>query len=239
MNEIEQQRRYYDETSHKFDEWHLGNSGDVEHVLACDLIVAYLARRYPTAKLLDIGGGTGRFYRYVRDNHPDARFDLMAIEPARAQRAMAYKAGVPPERHIEGDATQIQFPDDSFDFCTEFGVVHHIKDHRKAIQEMCRVASKGIFLSDCNKYAQGTPARRFAKRILRATGTWNLMDRVRTKGKGYQFSEGDGIFYSFSIFDVLDIVRQKFPNVHYWTTVPSTGPDLISGAPQVLVFASR
>ncbi len=238
MNDIQAQRKYYERTSAQFDSLHLGNDGDAEHVLACQLIVAYLNARDPKASLLDIGGGTGRFYRYIRDNHPQSDFNLMAIEPSEAQRRIAYANGVPEDRHIEGDATDICFSDNTFDFCTEFGVLHHIKNNRKAAREMCRVASKGVFLSDCNKYGQGGFHLRLVKQMLRLTGTWDLMDFIRTGGRRYHFSEGDGVFYSFSAFDVLDILREKFPNVNVWPTRPASSPNLYMGTGHVLVVAS-
>lgn len=238
-DDVELQRKYYDRTSARFDQWHLGNAGDVEHVVACDLILGYLTVRDPSASLLDIGGGTGRFYRYVRDNHPNSKLQLMAIEPSAAQRDTAYAAGVPREQHIEGDATNIAFGDDTFDYTTEFGVVHHIKDARKAVSEMCRVARKGVFLSDCNRYGQGSLPTRIVKQILRQTGTLPLVDRMRTGGNGYYMSETDGLYFPFSVFDVLDVVRGKFPKIHYWATLPSSSSNLMLGAPQVLVFATK
>jgi ubiquinone/menaquinone biosynthesis C-methylase UbiE len=239
VNEIELQRQYYERTSPQFDAWHIDNEGDSEHVLACELIVGYLHSRAPEASLLDIGGGTGRFYCYMQDKHPHSKLKLMAIEPSAAQRRVAYAKGVPETNHIEGDATNIAFADNAFDYCTEFGVVHHIMDNRTAVREMCRVASKGVFLSDCNRYGQGTWGQRILKQGLRHTGLWKVFDYFRTSGKGYQFSEADGIYYSFSVFDVLDVVRVKFPKVYVWSTLPVTSPNMYSGAAQVLVFATR
>lgn len=237
--EIALQRDYYQRTSGEFDKWHLGKSGDIEHVVACDLILGYLMARDPKAALLDIGGGTGRFYRYVRDKHPAAELSLMAIEPSAAQRETAYAAGVPRDKHIEGDATRLAFPDNAFDYATEFGVVHHIKDARTAVREMCRVARKGVFISDSNRYGQGGLMLRIAKQILRRTGTLPLYDRMRNGGKGYIMSDTDGLYYPFSVFDVVDVAREKFPHVHYWTTRPSTSANLVIGAPQVLIFATK
>jgi len=239
FSEIDRQRQYYERTSPKFDEWHLGHSGDAEHEVACDLIISYLHQRAPKASLLDIGGGTGRFYRYIRDNHPDSTFNLMAIEPSAAQRKIAYCNGVPEARHIEGDATQIQFADDHFDYCTEFGVVHHIKDNRKAVREMCRVARHGVFLSDSNRYGQGTKPARLVKNLARITRTYELANYFRTFGKRYHYSELDGVYYSFSVFDVVDVVREKFPNVYFWPTRPVSNANLLYGAPQVLLVAVK
>lgn len=239
MNETDLQRQYYERTSSKFDEMHLGKTGNNEHVLACDLIAAFLQGRDSNAKILDVGGGTGRFYRYLSDRWPNAKFDLIAIEPSEAQRRVAYENGVPEEKHIEGDATNIEFPDNTFDYATEFGVLHHIKNYRQAVREMCRVSAKGIFLSESNRYGQGSLPLRLAKAALWFTGTYGAMDSIRTMGKGYRFSEGDGVFYSFSAFDVLDIVRAKFPNLYAWPTRPVTSSNLFIGCNHVLIAAYR
>lgn len=230
---------YYAKTAHRFDAWHLGTEGDVEHLLACQLIVAFLHARDPEATILDVGAGTGRFFRYVRDSHPESRLRIFGIEPSPAQRSVAYAAGVPADRHVDGDATALAFPDDSFDYCTEFGVLHHIKECRRALQEMCRVARKGIFLSDCNRYGQGGRFARAAKYALRRLCLIEIVDLVRTKGRGYFMSHKDGLWFPFSIFDHLDVVRSKFPNIFIWATRPVSGPNLLLGAPQALVVATN
>lgn len=237
MKEIDLQREYYERTKAKYDTSHMEGSEDVEHTLACQLITAFLRPRYPNSKILDVGAGTGRFYRYLRDDAPRFSFKVMGIEPSAALRNVAYENGVPKGEHISGDATAIAYSDDSFDFCTAFGVLHHIKDSRQAVREMCRVASKGILISDSNKYGQGTLALRLTKQVLRLTRTWSLMNYVRTGGRGYQYSEGDGIFYSFSALEVLDIIRDKFPHIYLWPTRPATTPNLFMGCTHVLIVA--
>ena len=39
-------------------------------------------------------------------------------------------------------------------------------------------------------------------------GLWPILNYINTKGKGYGFSETDGCIYSFSVFDVLDVVYE-------------------------------
>src|SRR5262249_22927753 len=148
--------------------------------------------RYPDATILDVGAGTGRLFQFFREQNLE--FSIIGIEPSPAQRNIAYKKGVPPDKLIEGDATKLQFPENHFDFCTEFGVLHHIKDNARAVREMCRVASKGVFLSDSNNFGQGRLVSRSIKQSLRHLRLWKLAVTIKTRGKGYNYSDGDGIF---------------------------------------------
>ena len=49
-------------------------------------------------------------------------------------------------------------------------------------------------------------------------GLWNVYDYLRTKGKHYQISEGDGIFYSYSVYDNYDQVRSWAERIFLFST---------------------
>jgi len=234
MDEVALQREYYARTSHAFDAMHL--QGD-EHVLACHLLVAFLKAQNPDATILDIGAGTGRLFEFLQEQN--LQFTIIGVEPSHAQRGIAYNKGIRPDHLIEGDATKLEFPDNHFDFCTEFGVLHHIKKNRQALREMCRVASKGVFLSDSNNFGQGTFLVRVIKRLLRILRLWKLAVLFNTGGKGYTYSDGDGVFYSFTAFDCISILREKFPSIYIWNTKPLKGKNLFFGADHVAILAHR
>jgi ubiquinone/menaquinone biosynthesis C-methylase UbiE len=234
MDEVALQQEYYARTSHAFDAMHLQGS---EHILACHLLVAFLKAQYPDATILDIGAGTGRLFQFLQEQK--LKFEITGIEPSQAQRTIGYNKGIRSDRLIEGDATKLQFPDNHFDFCTEFGVLHHIKRNQQAVREMCRVASQGVFLSDSNNFGQGTFFPRLVKFILRGAGLWTIADFIKTSGKGYSYSEGDGVFYSFSVFDCVKTLKEKFPHVYVWNTKPLKGKNLFFGADHVSILAHR
>ena len=74
---------------------------------------------------------------------------------------------------IDGNATALTFADNSFDLCVEAGVLHHIKDDQQAVREMCRVASKGVFLSDDNHLGAGSifePVGQEYRLVVRSMG---------------------------------------------------------------------
>jgi ubiquinone/menaquinone biosynthesis C-methylase UbiE len=234
MDEIALQRKYYSDTSHAFDSMHIRAS---EHVLACHLLAGFLKMQYPHATILDVGAGTGRLFEFVKEQH--LPFGVMGIEPSVAQRNVAYAKGIRPDMLIDGDATKLRFPEDHFDFCTEFGVLHHIREYRQAVREICRVASKGVFLSDSNNFGQGQILNRIIKRSLRTLGLWKLTVLIKTRGRGYNYSDGDGLFYSFTLFNCMDILRQKFPNIYIWTTKPTQSGNVLFGADHLAILAHK
>jgi len=71
---------------------------------------------------------------------------------------------------------------------------------------------------------------------------WKAFDFVRTRGRGYQVSEGDGVFHSYSSFDNLHQIQQWAESV-YLFPLDKAGipgwfhPLLISGSG--LLVASR
>ncbi|MGH6614081.1 class I SAM-dependent methyltransferase [Sphingomonas sp.] len=232
MSEVDAQRRYYEETAERYDEMHIAD-GD-EHYLALDWL-SNIIRQQGITSVLDIGSGTGRGIRYLKERH-DIRF--VGVEPVGALREQGHRKGLAPEELVDGNALALDFPDDSFDIACEFGVLHHIKDHRRAVAEMCRVARKGVFISDSNNFGQGGTMNRLIKQAINAVGLWQLFDLAMTRGKGYHYSPGDGIFYSYSVFNDVPVIRAKFPTLRFMSTMASQGPSLYRQAPHLAVFGA-
>jgi len=103
---------------------------------------------------------------------------------------------------------------------------------------MCRVAKHAVFISDANNFGQGGALNRAIKQCLHALGLWKLFDYARSGVKGYHFSKGDGIFYSYSLHSDVRKIRSKFPDVFYMSTRPS-GPNLYRSAQTIAIFATR
>jgi ubiquinone/menaquinone biosynthesis C-methylase UbiE len=231
-SDVELQRAYYGRTAADYDESHVFS--DVEHEIAFDILAGWLPR-IGVETILDVGAGTGRAQRRAAEIGLPQH--ITGIEPVAALRDVGHRNGVPKDRLIEGDATRLPFADDSVDLAMEFAVLHHIRDHRRAVAEMCRVARKGVFISDSNNFGQGSFAARVLKNGLWATGLWPLADFLRTRGKGYHWSEGDGIFYSYSVLDSIPVLRAKFPQVYIFTTQPSGSSNLRFSAQHLAVLA--
>ena len=130
---------------------------------------------------------------------PDAK--VIGVEPVAALRDVAYSKGILRETIVEGDATALAFEDNSFDCVSAFGILHHIKHPRVAIGEMLRVARKAVFISDMNNFGCGSLLQRIISQTLNALGLWKAFQFIVTRGKGYKYDEGDGIHYSYSVYN--------------------------------------
>lgn len=233
-DDVQRQREYYARTAHQYDALHLGD--DDEHALALAAF-AGIARLRQGASVLDVGAGTGRALAVLAMELPGAQ--LVGIEPVAELREIGHRKGIAPEQLIEGDAHHLPFADDSFDFVIETGVLHHVPDPGVVVGEMARVARLGVLLSDSNKFGQGSRATRLGKALIDRLGLWRAMIWLTTRGRMAKWSEGDGVFYSYSAFDNLAQLERKFPFVMMLNTVPASGPDLKRGAAQVALLALK
>lgn len=171
---------------------------DDEHGLALQHISVFIEALKLTS-VLDVGCGTGRGIKYMLDRFPNLKARGMEPMPAMIEAAIA--EGVPEDLIIEGCAEDIPYGDSSFDAVCAFGVMHHVPDSSSVIKELMRVARKAIFISDSNRFGQGPLFARLIKLGSWQMGLWPMTDFVKTRGKGYTISEGDGVSYSYSVFD--------------------------------------
>lgn len=212
--EVEIQREYYAKTAHRYNEMHIYDK-DEEHNFALSFMVSavdYLGIK----SILDIGSGTGRVIMYLKDKRPDIR--VVGLEPVKELREIGYAQGISKTELVDGDALNLQYKNNEFDLVCEFGVLHHIKAPAIVVSEMLRVAGKAVFLSDSNNFGQGSPFARGAKQFINLIGMWRIANLIKTKGKGYTISEGDGLGYSYSVFDNYKQIRQQCKNVHLLNT---------------------
>ena len=207
-DQVQLQRDYYTETANQYRQMHA--QGKTEHDFACAMISAYCVH-YNFTSVLDVGSGTGRAVQSLSKSLPMA--NIIGVEPVEALRSVGHSNGIKKEQLIEGDANNLDFPDSSFDLVCELGVLHHIPKPRQAITEMLRVSKQAIFLSDSNRFGQGRIAGRYIKLLLWNAGLWPLANRLKTNGKGYSYSAGDGVAYSYSVFDDYDFISSHCKQV--------------------------
>lgn len=230
---IELQRSYYSATAAQYDDMHLHR--DDEHHLALRFLISMLPQ-LGIESVLDVGSGTGRGLIKLRQEAP--RIRIVGVEPSSELRAIGHAKGLRVDQLIDGDAMRLDFPDGSFDLVCEFGALHHIPDPRKAVAEMLRVARVAIFISDSNNFGQGSAVARLLKQTLNAARLWRVADFLKTRGKGYTISEGDGLAYSYSVFNDLKQIQAQCRKVHLLGTRDS-GANLYRTAPQVALLGIK
>jgi SAM-dependent methyltransferase len=202
LNEVELQRAYYAETAGKYDGMHAPEP----------LALAFLdsaIEMLGAGSILEVGAGTGKVTEHLIRRHPTAK--VTGIEPVSAMRDVALRRGV---TLVDGDVTRLAFGDRSFDLVCCNAVLHHVRHPEVAVAEMLRVARHAIFISDGNNFGQGRWWARTTKQALHLLGLWPLVNLIKTRGRGYMVSEGDGVAYSYSLFTNYAQIKAACRTVH-------------------------
>jgi SAM-dependent methyltransferase len=197
----QRQQDYYAETASEYESMHV-QPGD-EHFIALEYVTALLGV-VRARNVLDIGSGTGRAIRFLRQRCPELHVE--GVEPVASLRDQAQALGTVLRA---GSGQSLPFGDCTFDVVMSFGVLHHVPDPGPIVAEMVRVARFGVMISDANRFGQGPTAGGLVKFAIHRAGLWPTFERFRTRGRGYMESPGDGIFYSYSIFD-------SWPQLRTW-----------------------
>ena len=191
MDEVEQQRAYYRETAAAYDQMHVAN--DDEHATAIAHMLPYL-HALGVESILDTGCGTGRGIKLIQRLSPGIR--VHGNDPS---RELLDASGLPGDVVDCCSSERLPYRDAQFDAVIEIGVLHHVPKPEAVIAEMLRVARKAVFLSDSNIYGQGNHG--WLKYLLRQAHLLSHINRARRGGHEWYSSEGDGIAYSYSVFD--------------------------------------
>lgn len=232
--QIRKQRDYYNKTAGNYDATCAFDPDDEHFIGAATL--SGLINHFGIRSVLDVGCGTGRAMLYLKQRHPD--LELHGVEPVEALRLRAYEKGLAPSQVTEGDACQLKFADSSFDCVTAFGVLHHIPDPNKAIQEMKRVSRSAIFISDHNVYGMGSRTTKAIKQLFRDLRLKAVLRLMLTAGKGYHDTSWDGIFYPFSIADHLEEIKFR-PGKSFTFSTKSGTLNLYRESSHIGVFSVR
>jgi ubiquinone/menaquinone biosynthesis C-methylase UbiE len=197
------QHDYYASMATHYDAMHLSEND--EHSVGLRYLSA-LFREFDLKSLLDVGTGTGRAIGYLRRANPAAF--VVGIEPDSSLMSRARRKGeIDGARLASASGYRLPFGDASFDAVCQFGVLHHVRQPEIVVHEMLRVAKRAVFLSDSNRFGQGSIGVRLLKLLLARCRLWPVANFVKTHGTGYSISAGDGLSYSYSVFDSLDAVQ--------------------------------
>ena len=155
---------------------------------------------------------------------------VVGIEPSAELRKVGYSKGLSETELVDGDAMRLAFSDASFDLVCEFGALHHIPLPSRAVSEMLRVSRTSIFISDCNNFGLGSAFSRSLKQAINSVRLWPFVDWVKTKGKRYTISEGDGLAYSYSVFNDYKQISGTNASQFTFSTLPHRPEPLSLGA---------
>ena len=197
------QRSYYQRIASKYDQMHVHNND--EHHVALGHIWRFV-EKLGISTMLDVGCGTGRGVKYFTTHDPAIK--AKGIDPVFDMLLQAVdNNNIPTDCIVCGRGESLPFGDKSFDAVCALGILHHVEDHNAVVREMIRVARKAVFISDGNRFGQGNMLIRLIKLLFYKAHLWGVINFLKTNGRGYVFSEGDGLMYSYSVFDSLGLIK--------------------------------
>ncbi len=233
----QRQQAYYAETADRYEADHV-QDGD-EHYFALRHIAFYL-EWIGARSVLDTGCGTGRALRFLHESLP--HLSIRGNDPSEELLAVAVRDhGVPANTLDCCPSEQLPYEDSSFDAVVATGVLHHVAEPEKVVAELLRVARVAVFISDSNIYGQGGRIARLAKHFLARAHLLGPVNWVRRGGHHWFYSAGDGIAYSYSVFDSLSLLRKSCPSIIVIPTLPSgmTGSCPLGESSHCLVSAFK
>jgi ubiquinone/menaquinone biosynthesis C-methylase UbiE len=95
--------------------------------------------RHGASSVLEIGCGQGAGARIIYDLFSPKRYVGVDLDPRMIKRAGKKARGLPNACFHEGDASNLEFADASFDLVIDFGIIHHIPNWKAALAELYRV----------------------------------------------------------------------------------------------------
>jgi SAM-dependent methyltransferase len=233
MDAVALQRAYYRDTADTYDAGHAWEAEAIN--LSTALLIAAIDW-LRIATVLDVGSGTGRALLAIKEARPQVL--CTGVEPSAELREHGHRKGIPQQDLIDGNAEHLSFPDGAFDMVCAFSVLHHVPKPTLVVSEMLRVARRAIFIADSNNFGQGNAITRGIKQIINAAGLWPLANLVKTRGKGYTISDGDGLAYSYSVFNNYKQISSACERVHCINTA-AAGPNLYRSAPGVALLGIK
>lgn len=232
----QRQDEYYQNHANSYDSMHLHSKDMLGHNLALALAKGF-CEGLNIKSILDVGTGTGRGIRSLASIRTTPK--IVGIDRSLPLLRKAYdNCELPPCSFLQGNANALPFPDESFDLTIALGLLHHVPNPNQVIKEMFRVSNRAVIISDSNNFGQGTLLARAVKQALFFFRLWRVFDFFRTRGRGYMYSKGDGIFYSYSLFSALKLLKSESKMVYFVNTQPASA-NFFRSAPGVAAFCVK
>jgi ubiquinone/menaquinone biosynthesis C-methylase UbiE len=232
------QREYYAATAAKYDSMHGHEAANNPQTFK---YVTFLLRAVQPETVLDVGAGTGQAILKMKKAMPD--LSISGVEPVTALIEQGEREnGLPAGTILQGVGENLPFADASFDVVCSFGILHHVPHPNAIVKEMMRVARKAILICDGNRFGQGSLPMRLLKLGLYKAGLWRTVNYLKTGGKGYQITPGDGLAYSYSVYDSFACISDWAEQVVLLPSVPHKAKSWIHPlltSEGILIFASK
>lgn len=109
-------------------------------------------------KVLDVGAGSGELLRviakFARKQDRKAEFAGLELNKRSAESILEESKNYAEINSIRGNALQLPFADNSFDYAISSLFTHHLTDSQiiETLQEMNRVSSRKIFIIDLHRH---------------------------------------------------------------------------------------
>ena len=127
-------------------EWDRLDKNRTEYAVTMRALAEYSPA--PPARILDIGGGPGRYAIALAHQGYEVTLLDLSEKSLLVARHHAEKAGVTLEQYKHGNAVDLHFPGETFDVVLLMGPLYHLiaaKDRKKAVSEAMRVLkNKGM-----------------------------------------------------------------------------------------------
>ncbi|APR88200.1 Methyltransferase type 11 [Minicystis rosea] len=136
---LDKTRAYYDEFSARYEDRRDGHDPGGYHDMLDDLEVEYVERYGRGRDVLEVGCGTGLLLRRIASFARTAR----GVDLSPGMLAHARERGLDVS---EASATELPFPDDTFDVACSFKVLAHVREIERALAEMTRVVRPGGYV---------------------------------------------------------------------------------------------
>ena len=208
-------KKYYDETASKYDELH-GGDKNLEHLQALEKSFSFLDGKIHS--VLDVGCGTGRTLNWYAEKKP--KLELNGIDPSEGLLQIAQNR-LPQAKFSVGQGETLPFDDASIDLVVATGIMHHVDHPKRVIQELSRVARKAVLISDHNNFAFGSMKARKLRLWLHASGLLSLFQFVKQGFRKQGYSQDDGWWYPYSIFNDYTTIAEAHTNVYVIPTRPA------------------
>lgn len=121
----------------------------------------------PHKAILEIGCGSGYGTRLIQRYFQPTKIEAVDLDPRMI--VLARKRVQDPTISFRvGSATKLPFKSNTFDAVIEFGIIHHIPNWKKAVEELYRVLTPGgeLLLEDLSAETFETPLGKWYKRFL-------------------------------------------------------------------------